>query len=189
MAASRTALIVCFLWIVASTVWADKPSTVINEQQENEIINLAYTQMRASVEELEKKIDNCEALIRKKTLTPTLFQALPLTKEEAKTTLKYFYSLAQHQCEGMELWAKTAMEFAQFKYIEKLYKGKNIIKTENNFEIICCAGSRSRFEEKWNYLKILPEIRQKLERIPELKQPFNLVRTAEKMGLLEIIEQ
>lgn len=189
MAAIRKGLIVYSLWIAVSVVWAGEDLTFADKQQEDEIINFAYTQMRTSIEELEKKIDACETLIRNNTLTPTLFQALPLTKQEARTTLKYFYSLAQHKCEGLDLWAKVTMEFAQFKHIERLYKGKNIIKTENNFEIICCSGSRSRYEEKWRYLKIGPETRKKLQRIPELMQPFDLVKTAEIMGLLETIEQ
>ncbi|MCF6210562.1 MAG: hypothetical protein L3J88_03450 [Gammaproteobacteria bacterium] len=189
MVAIKKGLMACLLWIVAATAWAGEDPEFINKQQQDEIINLAYTQMRASVEELEKKIDACELLIRNNTLSPVLFQTLSLTKQEARVTLKYFYSLAQHKCEGLELWAKVAIEFARFKYIERLYKGENIIKTENNFEIICCAGSRSRYEEQWQYLKIAPEVREQLERIPELMQPFDLVKTAEKMGLLETIEQ
>ncbi|MCF6212152.1 MAG: hypothetical protein L3J88_11495 [Gammaproteobacteria bacterium] len=75
------------------------------------------------------------------------------------------------------------MEFAQFKHIEKSYKGKNIIETEDYLEDICCMSASSRFETIWRYLKIAPEIREKLERIPELQKPFSAIAAAKKMGL------
>ncbi len=183
MVAIKKSFMACLVWVIVTTTWAEEDPTFINKQQEDEIIDLAYTQMMASLEELERKFDECKALAKETTLDPALFQSLPLTKQEARTALGYFRSHAEEKCEGMELWAKVTMEFAQFKYIEKSYKGKNIIKTENDFEVICCMSSGSRFETKWRYLKIAPEIREKLERIPELQKPFNLITTAEKMGL------
>ncbi|HEB92162.1 MAG TPA: hypothetical protein ENI94_01570 [Gammaproteobacteria bacterium] len=183
MVVVKKGIIVGLLWVIASVAWAKEDPTFINEQQEDEIINLAYTQMRASIEALERKIDECKALAKDTTLDPALFQSLPLTKQEARTALGYFRSRAQEKCEDMGLWAKVAIEFAQFKHIEKSYKGKNIIETEDYLEIICCMSSDSRFETIWRYLKIAPEIREKLERIPELQKPFNFITTAEEMGL------
>ncbi len=183
MVAVKKGFVACLLWVIVSAVWAEEDPTFINKQQEDEIIDLAYTQMRASIEELERKIDECKALAKETTLDPALFQSLPLTKQEARTALGYFRSRAEEKCQGMDLWAKVAMEFAQFKHIEKFYKGKNIIKTENDFEDICCMSSGSRFETIWRYLKISPEVREKLERIPALKKPFNSIKTAKKMGL------
>ncbi|MCF6363110.1 MAG: hypothetical protein L3J88_07160 [Gammaproteobacteria bacterium] len=185
MVAVKKNFIVFLLWVAVSAAWAEEDPTFINKQQEDEIINLAYTQMRASIEALERKIDECKALAKDTTLDPALFQSVPLTKQEARTALSYFRSRAQEKCEDMGLWAKIAMEFAQFKHIEKFYKGKNIIETENDFEIICCMSSGSRFETIWRYLKIAPETREKLERIPALQEPFNMVEAAQKMGLFD----
>ncbi len=172
------------LWVIVSTAWAEKDPTDINKQQEDEIINLAYMQMRVSIEELERKIDECKILEEKTTLAPALFESLDLTKQEARTALGYFSALAQRNCEGMGLWAKVTREFAQFKDIEFFYKGRNIIKTENHFEIICCMSATSRFRAKWRYLKLSPKSRENLERIPELQKPFDSYITAKKMGLI-----
>ncbi|MCF6211894.1 MAG: hypothetical protein L3J88_10720 [Gammaproteobacteria bacterium] len=183
MVAVKKGFIVCLFWAIVTTTWAKEDSTFISKQQEDEIINLAYTQMMTSLEELERKIDECDNLGKYNILSPTLFQSLPLTKQEARTALGYFSLRAQDECEGLGLWAKVAVEYSQFKYIEKFYKGKNIIETEGYLEIICCMISRTRFYTKWKYLKISPEIRKKLERIPALQKPFNSTTTAEKMGL------
>jgi len=181
----KQGFIVCLLWAVATVASAAEDPTFINQQQEDEIIHLAYTQMRASLEELERKIDECGEIEKNNALAPTLFQSLPLTKQEAGTALGYFSLYARDECEDLGLWAKVVMEFAQFKDIEKLYKGKNIIETEGHLEIMCCMSSRSRLETIWRYLKIAPETRAKLERIPALQEPFNPVATAKKMGLFE----
>jgi len=183
MAAVSKRFIVFFLWVFVSAAAAEESAMLINPQQEDEIINLAYTQMQGSFEALENKIEQCRILAKNNTLPPTLFKSLPLTEQEMRVILGHFKSLTQEKCEDMGLWAKLAMEFAQFKHIEKYYKGKNTIETAVNFETICCISSEGRFEEKWNYLKIAPEIREKLERIPELQQPFDFIKTAEIMGL------
>ncbi len=189
MVAVEKGFIVCLFWSIVTVAWAKEDPTFINEQQEDEIINLAYTQMRTSTETLERRIGECKKLANDTILDPALLQSLPLTKQEARTVLGYFRSRAEEKCEGMWLWAKVTMEFAQFKYIEKFYKGRNTIETENDLEILCCMSSRSRFETIWRYLKIAPEIRERLERIPELQKPFNFIATAERMGLFETIEQ
>lgn len=181
-------VVICFLWAFSSTLLAGEDPKFIDKQQEDEIINLAYMQMRTSIGELEKKINECRLLEKNTTLNPSLLQPLSLTKQETRTVLKYFYSLSQDKCEGLE-WEKASIEFAKFKYIEKFYKGKNIIETKNNFDVLCCMGLSGRLEAKWQYLKIPPETREKLQRIPELMQPFDPVKTAEIMGLLETIEQ
>jgi len=41
------------------------------------------------------------------------------------------------------------------------------IKTVYELETICCMGLRSHYRGIWLYLKIAPEIRKKLEQIPE----------------------
>ncbi|MCF6324898.1 MAG: hypothetical protein L3J89_11355 [Gammaproteobacteria bacterium] len=176
--------VACLLWIISFTAWAEEDPMFINKQQEDEIINLAYIQMRESIEELERKIDECRILVKATTLDPALFDEFSLTKQEAITALGYFVSLAQSNCEGKNLWATVAMEFAQFKNLEIFYKGQNIIKTEYDFELICCMISTSHFKTKWRYLQLPPQIRKKLERIPALQKPFNFVITAKKMGLI-----
>jgi len=185
MAAVKQGFIVCLLWAIATAASAEEDPTFINEQQEDEMVHLAYTQMRASLEKLERKNDQCKALAKETTLDPALFQSLSLTKQEAKITFSYLSLRAEEKCEDIGLWAKVAMEFAQFKHIEKFYKDKNFIKTENDFEVICCMGSVSRIKTKWRYLKIAPETREKLENIPALQKPFNSITTAKKMGLFE----
>lgn len=183
MAVVKRGFIIFLFWGFVSAASAEEASMFINEQQEDEIIDIAYVKMKELVEKLEKKIDECDILTKNNTLSPELLQSLPLSRQEARIALGYLSSRAQEKCEGMELWAKVAMEFAQFKYVEKYYKGKNVIKTENYFETICCIGSPDRLKMKWKYLKISPEIREKLERQPELQKPFNFIQTAKVMGI------
>lgn len=182
MVVTNQIVVACFFWACVSVTWAEG-SALLSEKQENQIIDFAYTTMRATVEELEEKMDECEKSRKESFLDPTLFQSLSLTKQDLKKILLRFHFVAMAKCEGEALWAKAAVKFAQFKYIEKYYKGKNIIETENNFETICCTGSQSRLEIELNYRKISPEIRAKLERIPELQKPFNLFDITDKMGL------
>ncbi len=182
MAVTSKVVITYFLWIFASAAWAED-ATLLNEQQENQVINLAYTNMLATIEKLNKKIDKCEKLERETILDPELLRPLPLTDQQFRMVLVYFRSLAEEKCHGAELWAKAFMEFSQFKYIEKYYKEKNLIKTEYNLEVICCIASQSRLESELKYREIPSKIRDALEKIPGLKKPFNLFDAIEKMGL------
>jgi len=88
-----------FVWAIAMVASAEEAPTFINKHQEDEIIHLVYTQMIASLEELEIKIGKCEILEKNNTLAPALFQSLPLTKQEARTALGYF-SLYAYECES-----------------------------------------------------------------------------------------
>lgn len=176
---------VCFLWIFVSFAWAKEDSALLSEKQENEIIDFAYVTMMKTIERLDKKINECRILRKKNVLSPELFQLLPLTKQEIRqVVLPRFHFLSLTKCEGEELWAKASMEFAQFKYIEKYYKGKNTINTgDYSFELICCMGSHYNLEIELKYRKLPSKIIEKLEQIPELQKPFNFTTTAEKMGL------
>ena len=184
MDAVKKGILSFFLWSLASVALAGEGATLLSDKQEDEIINLVYSQLRASIKQLETNIDRCEILARKNVLEPKLFQSLPLTEQEKRIVLGYFGYLAQSECEDTRLWANIPLELAQLKDMEKYYKGENIIKTEQYLDIICCMISRRYFELKWEYLKIAPEVRKKLERMPELQKPFDVVQTTKIMGLL-----
>ena len=184
MDAIKKGIMACFLWGFASMALAEEGATLLSDKQEDEIINLVYSQLRASIEQLETNIDRCEILARKNVLKPKLFQSLPLTEQEKRIALSYLSYVAQSECEDTRLWANIPLELAQLKDMEKYYKGENIIKTEQYLDIICCMISRRYFELKWEYLKIAPEVRKKLERMPELQEPFDVVQTTKIMGLL-----
>ena len=184
MDAIKRGILTCFFWGFVSIALAEEGATLLSDKQEDEIINLVYSQLRGSIEQLEKNIERCEMLERSNVLDPTLFQSLSLTEQEKRIILGYFGYLAQSKCEDTRLWANIPLELAQLKDMEKYYKGKNIIKTEQYLDIICCMISRRYFESKWKYLKIAPEVRKKLERMPELQEPFDVIQTTKIMGLL-----
>ncbi|HEB92558.1 MAG TPA: hypothetical protein ENI94_03645 [Gammaproteobacteria bacterium] len=187
MDAIKRGILACFFWGFVTVASAEEGATFLSDPQEDEIIDLVYSQLRASIEELEKNIEKCEILERNNVLDPTLLQRLPLTDQEKRTSLGYFLYIAQNECYGAELFAKIHLEFAQLKYMEKYYKGKNIKnieKTEQYLDSICCMVSRRHFESKWKYLKIAPEIRKELERMPELQKPFDVIKSVRGMGLL-----
>ncbi|MCF6211456.1 MAG: hypothetical protein L3K24_12490 [Gammaproteobacteria bacterium] len=187
----KKSFIVCFLLAFVSVVWAKEGFALPSEKQEDQIIDLAYVTMMETIERLDKKIDECRVLRRENILSSTLLQSLPLNKQEIReVVLPRFHFLSLTKCEGEDLWAKASIEFAQFKYIEKYYKGKNVIDTGYySFELICCMGSHYNVEVELKYRKLPLETREKLERIPALQKPFNFITSAEKMGLLETIEK
>jgi len=180
----KIAFIVCFLCLLVSGVSAESPM-IINKQQEDEIINFAYKKMEASVEAFNNKIGECEKIGKKNVLTLTWLQLLPLTKLETRYVLLYFHAINEDKCVGAEIEERAIVDFVQFKSIEKDFKGKNTIKTKLPFELVCCTGLRSHYRRMWRYLTIAPEIREKLEQIPELKQPFNFIKTELALTQLE----
>ncbi len=187
MDAIKRGILTCFFWGFVSIALAEEGATLLSDKQEDEIINLVYSQLRGSIEQLEKNIERCEMLERSNVLDPTLFQSLSLTEQEKRIALSYFGFMAQSKCEDTELLANIYLEFAQFKDMEKYYKGKNIInviETDKYLDLICCMILRRHAESKWKYLKIAPEIRKKLERMPELQEPFDVIKSAKIMKLL-----
>lgn len=190
MAIVKKSVMVCFFWVVASVIWAEESSVLLSEKQEDEVIGLAYATMMETIKKLDKKINECKELRRENILSPALFQSLPLTKQEIRAVvLPRFHFLSLAKCEGEGLWAKASMEFAQFKYIEKYYKGKNVIDTGYySFELLCCMGSHYNVEVELKYRQLSSEMREKLERISELQKPFDFIKTIKKMGLNEVVE-
>lgn len=182
MAVACRVFIVCFLCTFALAVPAEniKP---LSEKQKDQIILLAYKKMIASTDELERKIGQCEKVEKTNIFDPASLQSLPLTNQEVKAILIRFHWQAQEKCHGINAWAKAITDSIQFKYVEKHYKGKNVLQTRYNLDILCCDMSPKRYQAEWEYLEIDPEIREKVEKIPELKQPFNLSDAADKMGL------
>ena len=188
MAVVSRGFMACFLCAFSLVAWAD--DFVLDEKEKDRIINIAYTKAMATIEELNKRIGQCEKLEQETILSPALLQSLPLTDQQIRTVLVYFRLLSSEKCEGVELWEKAYMEFSRFKYIEAFYKGKNVIDTGfYDLEVLCCIGSRSRFETTWRYMKIPLEIRKKLEQIPELQRPFNLIKAVDSMGLSDSKEE
>ncbi len=182
MAVTCRIFIMCSLCIFALAALAESTAS-LSEKQKDQIVLLAYEKMIVSTDELERKIGGCEKIEKMNIFDPRPLRSLSLTDQEVKTILIRFHWQAQEECHGKNTWAEAITDSLQFKYVEKHYKGENVLKTRYNLDILCCDMSPKRYQAEWEYLEIDPEIRKKLEKISELQKPFNLSDAADKMGL------
>lgn len=173
---------VCLL-AVPSAAGEAIASDTTQEDKENRIVQLALAKVNATIADLNSKVGECEKAGKENILAPELLQSLPLTDKEIITIVSYFLSRAENKCYGEELRAKATIEFLQFKYIEKYYKKENTIKPDLKLDTLCCIATPAFLEREQEYLKIDPKVRAKLEKLPELQQPFNFFRTIDKLGL------
>jgi len=183
MVAISKYIVVCLLSTVAFIACAEQTKSPDQIYKEDQVINFAYNMMKKAIELLDGKIDECTKLAKETRLDPSLFESIELTTDELRAVLRRFLFQSIKKCEGGDLWGKATEAFARFKFIEKKYKGKNIIETETTFEQICCGNVAIDINAELEYLKIAPEIRKKLENIPELQQPFNVFRVLEALKL------
>ncbi len=157
--------------------------TASDKEQEDKIVQLALAKANATIADLNRKVGECKKAGEKNILAPELLRPLPLTDKEIITVVSYFLSRAEDKCYGEELRAKATIEFLQFEYIEKYYKKENTTEPDLKLDTLCCVAIPAFLEREQEYLKIDPKVRARLEKLPELQQPFNFFRTIDKLGL------
>lgn len=158
-------------------------SNTKQEDKEHKVVQLALTKVNTTIADLNRKVGECKKAGEKNILAPELLRPLPLTDKEIITVVSYFLSRAEDKCYGEELRAKATIEFLQFKYIEKYYKKKNTIEPDLKLDTLCCVTTPAFLQREQEYLKIDPKVRARLEKLPELQQPFNFFRTIDQLGL------
>lgn len=147
-----------------------------------EVVELAHEKWTEALAKLEKKVDAC-GNERMKTVIPSqVLPALPLSDREWEMALAHLSIKATDRCEG-NLWGDAVLAYTRFRDFEKQVTGGNAIDTGYyNLELLCCMSVFGSMEIELEYKKIDSKIRQTLESIPELNQPFNPIRTREAMG-------
>ena len=145
-----------------------------------EVVQLAQEKMQDVLATLEKKVDACGDERMKTVISPQVLPALPLSDREWEMALAHLSIKAMDDCVGR--LRDAVLAYTRFRDFEKQVTGRNAIDTGYyNLELLCCMSVFGSMEIELEYKKIDPNIRQTLETIPELKQPFHPVKTFEAM--------
>jgi len=177
MDASFKIIITIFILSFAATTTASQKPHFKNTHEEK-VLHFTYSKLKRLTHLLENKT-TARACTRKNTTLPkTIFKNLKLAKDEQRISLLYFSHHAQNKC-----IEKVIIALAQFKELEKRYRGKNIIETTYDLDILCCVVWEGQAEIEMAYHKISPKLRKKLESNPKLQKPFNPVSPADSLGL------
>lgn len=152
------------------------------------LVRFAYEKMNQAILEANTKIGACMEKGKNTILPPQVFPKLPLSKREWGSALGYLSFRASTRCEENSS-ANTVMAFTQFKVLEKEMAGKNAADVypassyQYELEDLCCIALKTNLRTEIEYKKIDPKIRQTLESIPELSQPFNPLAAMKTLGL------
>lgn len=157
------------------------------EPTEKEILQFALEQMNTATAALDQRVGEC-AKAAKRVLDPALMKSLPLSNSEWGVALSALGLRAGHKCwEDGYLLARALMAVMKFQAAEKHYKGKNTLKIPYGAasENLCCGTWRLEITQELKYQKLDPQVREALESIPELREPFNFFATIKAWGILK----
>ncbi len=172
------------LLAITIAVIADEDKSVTDPYQRR-ILNQNFTKMQTVIDALEQKVAYCADLSGKRSLSPSLFNNMDLPIEDWITVFSYFSFRAQHHCEGDELWSSAVMALNRFKWLEKYYTGSNMRETRYRRGNFCCGIWETELSLELAYLKIPREVREKLDGIAELQEPFDMLNIVETMKSLQ----
>lgn len=183
-AVTKTLVVLCALIVgcaVPATSLRQKDPTV-RYSYTTEVVQLAYEKWTDALAELEKKVDAC-GNERKKTVIPSqALPVLPLSHFEWGVALTHLSARAMNRCVG-NLVGDALLAYTRFRDFEKQVTGGNAVDTGDfDVELLCCMSVFGQMETELEYKKIDPKIRQTLESIPELNQPFHPIHTQEAMS-------
>jgi len=137
---------------------------------------LSLQKFKIAKENLERKIEECEK--KKITVPPSAFKSLNINREELKTALFVLSNKAEDSCEK-GLRGKFVIATSIYRTTAKHYK-KPATSAFSYSEDLLFGHYWGKLEFEARYLEISDEQRKKLERIPELKKPFHLIKTLSK---------
>lgn len=178
MAAVTKLMVVLCLLVVSTAGCASE-----TEKKNDEVVQLVYEKMNHAILQAETKIGACLDKEQKTILPSQVFPKLPLSNDEWKSAITYLSFKALDQCQE-NILASALMAFSRFKVIEKKLTGKNTKDTNQyKLEDLCCGALETEIRAEINYKKIDPKVRQTLESIPELNQPFNPIAALKGLGL------
>jgi hypothetical protein len=165
----------------ATSVGELKPNAS-SSMHDAEVLQLARERMQEAFVRLEQKIRDCGDNLRMTTVvSPTVIPKLSLSERDWGTALLYLSNRATTRCEG-NAWGEALLAYTRFRDFEKRITGGNATDTSPyDLDALCCISEFGVLKNEVEYRRIAPEIRQQLESIPELNQPFNPIKTFEAM--------
>lgn len=150
--------------------------------EEKETIAFALKQARAAIAVLNDRVDACGKTSQNKMLDPVLLRRFSLTDREWVVALNALSNRADARCfnkDGVQHRALVAL--LQFRKTEKFYTGSNDIDVLYTPELICCMNGLSGSLAEMLYNKLDPKLRQQLESIPGIDEPFNIFKTVDAL--------
>ena len=145
---------------------------------EKETLAFALAHANTAVDALNDRLGECEKAEKANVLDPALFTGFSLTEQEWWHALSALYHRASARCINKdEVHYRALVALMQFRETEKSYTGKNATKTPHAPEEICCITGLFRSRYEMSYSKLDPKVRQRLEAIPGINEPFAPIRT------------
>ena len=160
-------------------------SPVGKTDEETETLAFSLKKAITAMGALDVVIGECDKPIRGKVLDPALLKVFTLTDDEWKSALSTLHYRALNHCinkDGVHHRALVAR--MQFKNNEKSITGKNATKIPYTPELICCDMGSSGSRHEMRYSKLDQKVRQRLEAIPGINEPFDFIRTLEALGAI-----
>jgi hypothetical protein len=172
----RYHIILSFILMLLGTHWSALAAT---QPAENQALKLAYDQFLLARKSLEKKIKKCEA--KRSVLDPALFKSIKLSKKEMEIALSVFNNKAEQNCEksargkfviATGIYRTTATHYNQPAKAVQPYS-----------EELMFGNYWGKLEVESKYMQLDKKQQKLLAKIPELKKPFQLFETLEKLNL------
>ena len=182
-AVTKTMVVLCALIVgcAAPAASVRQKDPTVRYSYTTEVVQLAYEKWTEALATLEKKVEACSGKERKTVIPSQVLPVLPLSDFEWGTALTHLSARAMNRCEG-NLLGDALLAYTRFRDFEKQVTGGNTVDTGDfDVELLCCMSVFGQMETELEYRKIDPTIRQMLESIPELNQPFHPVKTLEAM--------
>ncbi len=162
-----TVLIFISCLLVSSVSCAD-------ESTASKIIEYAKTDYVNALAEYEKQLRYCANESDKNKLSPSLFKEIKLTKLQLQISIGVFYFKALNDCQN-EKFGKYLIQRGIYRDTFREFKVKFNNKDPKYYDDIEVFGTQYQLiKQRLKYLTYLKSERDKLEKIPELKEVFNL---------------
>jgi len=163
--------------LVGESGYAQHPSlspmvTPVTEQM------LAKQRLTRAVAKLEEKTAECVA--SRVVLPAQLVSGLDISSTDLKKALVYFHARAENKC--------VEREASEYVVASTLVRQIEVGASAESRDILDLSrlATESLIDEiqkEVDYLSLPEDARRGLESIPELKQPFDLLKSAKNMGL------
>ena len=180
MDAGAKLLLLVGLVVLSLSTWAQDIEPLTDEEKET--LAFALENANAAIAALEDRVEKCDKARRGKVLDSVLFKGFSLTDQEWVDALTVLSHRAEARCANKDgVHHRALVALMQFKGTEKFHTGKNATKMVYDPESICCESRSFGSRNEMRYNKLNPNIQQRLEAIPGINEPFNLVKTVEAL--------
>jgi len=145
------------------------------ELKDSEIVDRSRLNYKTALDDYEKQLGYCEAKSRKHKINKAVFKNINLTKLQFQTAIAHFYYAALEKCET-EKFGVYLIHRGTYRETVKAFKANFNSDDPLYYDDLEVFGTRY-YDIKYDlkYSKYPKIERDKLDKIPELKQLFNLL--------------